>query len=94
VLDLMFFDFTDIGITFLDSRIIKPDPYHPPFVTDIILPLASPTQNCEYSCGNFASGENTSLYNILPTYDWSCVYDINSAEAAVVQNAMEQTVPP
>jgi hypothetical protein len=99
LLDLIFSNFSDIGITFLDSGIIKPDTYHPPLVIDVILPLVSPTQNCDYSYRNYASGDYNLLYNILLAYDWSCVYDTNSVDAAVaslnavVQDAMEQAIP-
>jgi hypothetical protein len=68
-------------------------------VIDITLILASPTQNCGYSYRKFASGDDTLLYNILSSYDWSCVYDTSSVYAAVarlsvvVQDAMEQAIP-
>jgi hypothetical protein len=98
-LDLIFSNFSDIGITFLDSGIIKTGTYHNPLVIDIILPLVSPTQNCEYSYRKFSSGGYILLYNILSNYDWSCVYDMNAVDAAVaslnaiVQDAMQQAIP-
>jgi hypothetical protein len=99
LLESIFCNFTNIGINFLDSGAIKHDTYHPPLVIDIILLLVSPTENCECSYRKFASGDYILLHNILLTYDWSCVYDTNSVDVAVarlsaiVQDAMEQTIP-
>jgi hypothetical protein len=42
LLELIFYNFSDIGITFLDSGIIKPDIYHPPFVMTSSCPLSAP----------------------------------------------------
>jgi hypothetical protein len=99
LLDLVFTNFSAYDITFPDSGIIKPDTYHPLMVIGITLPLVNPTQNCEYSYRKYASGDYTLLYTILTNYDWSCVYDTSSADAAaaslsaVVQDAMEQAIP-
>jgi hypothetical protein len=68
-------------------------------VIGVTLPLVNPTQNCEYSYRKYGSGDYALLYNILSDYDWSCVYDTSSVDAAAasliaaVQDALEQAIP-
>jgi hypothetical protein len=98
LLDLAFTNFCELNINFIDSGIIKPDTYHPPFVIDVFLPFDASTRNCEYSYRKFASGDYPLLYNILSTYDWSFMYNITSVDDAVtsldavVLNAMDQAI--
>jgi hypothetical protein len=72
-----------------------PDTYYPPIVIGISLPLVNHTLNCEYSYRKYAAGDYTLLYNVLSNYDWACVYDTSSVDAAAaslsaaVQDAME-----
>jgi hypothetical protein len=99
LLELVFTNFSDIGISFPDSGIIKHDTYHPPMVIGITLPLVSPTEICEFSYRKYISGDYILLYNILYNYDWSCVYCTSSVDAAVaslsavVLDAMDQAIP-
>jgi hypothetical protein len=96
---LSFSYFIMLRITFVHYGIVKPDNYHPPLVIDIYLPFVSWIQNYECPYLKFASGDYTKLYDILSIYDWSCVHDTTSVDAAVaglnatVQNAMKQGNP-
>jgi hypothetical protein len=83
LLDLAFTNFNELRMNFIDSGIIKPDDYHPPFVIDVFLPFNASTCRCEYSYRKFASGDYTLLYNILSAYDWSFMYSITSVDGAV-----------
>jgi hypothetical protein len=86
-------------MNFIDSGIIKPDAYHPPFVIDFFLPFDASTHNFVYSYCKFASWDYILLYNILLTYDWSFMYSITSVDDAVtslnavVLNSMDQAIP-
>jgi hypothetical protein len=99
LIDLVFTNISELHINFIDSGIIKPDAYHPPFVIDASLPFDASTRNYEYSYHKFASGDYTLLYNILSTYDWSFMYGIASVDDAVTSlnavflNAMDQAIP-
>jgi hypothetical protein len=90
---------SDLCISRVHPGLAKPDNYHPPLIIDIYLPIPTSIHNHVYSYRKFASGDYTLLYNILSTYDWSCVYDISSVDAAVaslnavVQDATEQGIP-
>jgi hypothetical protein len=98
-LDLIFSNLIDLRITTVDPGIVKPDNYHPPLIIDIYLFFATCTQNYKYSCSKFVSGDYTLHYNILSTYQWSCVYGTTSFNAAVaslntvVQDAMKEAIP-
>jgi hypothetical protein len=98
LLDLAFTNFSELNINFIDSGIIKPDAYHPPFVIDVFFPFEASTRNFEYSYRKFASGDYTLLYNILSIYDWSFMYSITSVDDAVtslnavVLNAMDEAI--
>jgi hypothetical protein len=56
-------------------------------------------ENYVYSYRKFSSGDYALLYNILSTFDWSCVYGTTSVDSAVaclnaaVQDAMEHAIP-
>jgi hypothetical protein len=100
LLDLIVSYFMVLRIIFVHSGIVKPDNYPPPLVSDIHLPFVSCIQNYEYPYLKFASGDYTKLYNILSVYDWSCVHDTSSVDAAVaslnptVQDATKQGILP
>jgi hypothetical protein len=77
--------------TFTDSGIVKPDAYHSPLVTNILLPSETSTRNCEYSYSKFAPGDYTLLYDTLWTCYWSCLYNITSVDDAVANlNAVQE----
>jgi hypothetical protein len=81
------------------SGLITPDTYHPPFSTDVLLPLVNNNLNSEITYLIYSAGNYTLLYNLLPTCDWSSVYETTSVGTAVanlndaVHGAMEQEIP-
>jgi hypothetical protein len=99
LLDLICSNLSDLCITPVDRGLIKPDNYHPPLITNIYLSFTACIQNYVYSYRKFSSGDYALLYNILSTFDWSCVYGTTSIDSAVaclnaaVQDAMEHAIP-
>jgi hypothetical protein len=98
LLELIFFYLHYLGITLVDSVLIKPDNYHPLLLININLLFATFIQNYLYSYRKFSYGDYTLLYNILSIFDWSCVngttpFDFTVACLnATVQNTMEQAI--
>jgi hypothetical protein len=102
LLDLIFSNLSDLGITPVDPGLIKPNNYHPPplWLSIFIcpLPLVFRITNI-YSYRKFSSPDYALLYNDLSTFDWSCVYDTTNVDSAVaylnatVQDTMEHAIP-
>jgi hypothetical protein len=96
LLDLVFANFTDLKLVPVDSGLVTPDTYHPPFSIDVLLPHINNNLNSEFSYRIYSAGNSTLLYNILSTHDWSSVYETTSVDTAVaslnaaVRGAMEQ----
>jgi hypothetical protein len=96
ILDLVCTNFTVLKSVPADSGLVTPDIYHTPLSIDVSLPHVNNKLNCEFSYRIFAAGIYTLLYNILPTHDWSSVYETTSVDVAVtslnvaVGGAMEQ----
>jgi hypothetical protein len=98
LLGLVFTNFNQLHINFIDSGIVKPDAYYPPLFNHVFMLFEISTCKCVYSNYVFAFQDHM-LYNVLLTYDWSFMYKIISIDDvvaslnAVVQNAMVQAVP-
>jgi hypothetical protein len=99
LLDLIFSSLSDLGIIPVDPGLIKSVNYHPSLITNIYLPLTTCIQNYVYSYRKFSFGDYALLYNILSTFNWSCLYGNTSVDSAVaclsvaVQDAMEHAIP-
>jgi hypothetical protein len=100
MLGLVFANFTDLKLVPVDSGLVTPDTYHPPFSIDVLLPYVNNNNlKSEISYRIYSAGNYTLLYNILTTYDWSSVYETTSVDTAVanlnaaVRGAMEHAIP-
>jgi len=71
VLDLVFSNFTDVSVNYDIHVLVSPDTYHPPFVTEVQIPIRKSNQLCNISFRKYSSGGYLLLYNTLTTYDWS-----------------------
>jgi hypothetical protein len=97
--DLVFGNFSDLKLVPVDSGLVTPDTYHPPFSIDVLLPHVDNNLNSEIRYLIYATGNYTLLYNILSTHGWSSVYETTSVDTAVaslnaaVHGAMEQAIP-
>jgi hypothetical protein len=69
------------GIIYVDFGIVEPEASTLLWLLRFIYPCVSCTKHYEYSCRKFVL--YLILYNILSTYDWSCMYSTTSVDAAV-----------
>jgi hypothetical protein len=72
-----------IDIKNAECGMVTPDYYHPPLITDLLLPKRPLLHNQGNSYLNYASGVYFMLYESLANCDWSCVYRQTSVDLAV-----------
>jgi hypothetical protein len=72
LLDLVFSNSRNVTVAISDFELVVPDSYHPPLCTD--LNVTSSSQSLLYSFRNYPRGDYASLYEMLSSYDWSCVF--------------------
>jgi hypothetical protein len=98
LLDLVFANFHNVTVAISDFELVVPGTYHPPLCTDLNV-LTSSSQSLLYSFRNYPRGDYALLYEMLSSYDWSCVFKQSSVHSAVnrlnsvVINSLNQTVP-
>jgi hypothetical protein len=80
---LFFPNFVYISFDYLDHGLVHPDPFHPPFIIDCIIPLRRNNQNFNTPYKRYSVGDYVWLHNALFTYDWSALYNETSVDAAV-----------
>lgn len=66
LLDLGFTNFTDVSVNCDIHVLVSPDTYHPPFVTEVQLPIQKSNQLSNISFRKYSSGGNLLLYNTVP----------------------------
>jgi hypothetical protein len=85
LLDLVFANFFCVNVTISNFDLVEPDVFHPSLVIDlsntIVFSHSQPTRLSR----DYARGDYFLLYNILSSYDWSCVYNKSSSDSAVNQ---------
>jgi hypothetical protein len=64
---------------------VSPDTYHPPFVTEVQLPIFEDQIDRLIFLLENTSGGYLLLYNTLTTYDWSSLCNETSVDAAVAR---------
>jgi hypothetical protein len=91
----------ELCINHVDPRLVKLDNYHSLLIINIYLPFATYIQNYVQHIRtiNYHIKQYILLYNILYTYDWSCLYGTTSVSSTAaslntaVQGTMEQAIP-
>ena len=85
LLDLVFYNFTNVSVNYDIHVLVSPDTYHLPFVTEVQLPIRKSNQLSNISFRKYSSGGYLLLYNTLTTYDWSSLYNETSFDTAVAR---------
>jgi hypothetical protein len=99
LLDLVFSNFVDISLIYVDQGLVHPDLPHPPFIIDCKIPLLQSNQNFNTTHKIYSAGDYALLYNALFTYNWSAIYNEMSVDAAVdrlnaaIMQAITSAVP-
>jgi hypothetical protein len=83
LLELVFDNFVDISLDYVEHGLVHPDPFHPRFIIDCTIQRWRNNQNCNTPYKRYSAGDYALLYNALFTYDWSALYIETSVDAAV-----------
>jgi hypothetical protein len=98
LLDLVFTNINDLNVSISDFSMVSPDKYHPPLLLDFQLMLDY-SYLLSTSRRLYGRGDYLLLYNTLLSSNWSCVYNENSVDFAVlnltatVSEAINQAIP-
>jgi hypothetical protein len=83
LLDFVFSNFADLSVDHAEYGPVQHDHFHPPFVTDGVIPVRHHKQNFNISYERYSAKDYVVLYNALSTYIWSSLYNETSVDAAV-----------
>jgi hypothetical protein len=98
LLDLVFTNINNLNVSISDFSMVSPDKYHPPLLLDFQLMLDY-SYLLSTSRRLYGRGDYLLLYNTLLNSNWSCVYNENSVDSAVlnltatVSEAINQAIP-
>jgi hypothetical protein len=83
LLDLVFSNFVDISLDYVEHGLVHPDRFHRPFIIDCTIPLRRKNQHFNTPYKIYSAGYHALLHKALLTYDWSVLYTETSVAAAV-----------
>jgi hypothetical protein len=99
LLDLVFPNSADFTIYRAEYGIVQSDHYHPPNITDCIMPIRHSKHTVNIPFNRYSAGDYLLLCDALSNYDLTPLYKVSSVDAdvdrlnAVVTEAMDLAVP-